>query len=136
MPAAGAAAWAGGLLALLAPLRVALWVAILALLALLALLVATAVRREAGARGIVRAAAAWLVVAAAVGGTALLRDADVAAGPVAALAPSRARTATVLPRRTPRHVSSPITSTGARVWIRRPPASSSRTLPSSITRSP
>ena len=89
MPAAGAAAWAGGLLALLAPLRVALWVAILALLALLALLVATAVRREAGARGIVRAAAAWLVVAAAVGGTALLRDADVAAGPVAAMAPSR-----------------------------------------------
>ena len=37
----------------------------------------------------VRAAAAWLVVAAAVGGTALLRGADVASGPVAALAPSR-----------------------------------------------
>ena len=86
MPAAGAAAWAGGLLALLAPLQVTLGVAALGLLALLA---ATAVRRDAGGRGILRAAAAWLVVAAAVGGTALLRDADVASGPVAALAPSR-----------------------------------------------
>ena len=86
MPSAGAAAWGGGLLALLAPLPLTLGVVVLGTVALLA---ATAVRRNARGRGIVRAAAAWLVVAVAVGGTALLRDADVAAGPVAALAPSR-----------------------------------------------
>ncbi|MET1059827.1 MAG: ComEC/Rec2 family competence protein [Nocardioides sp.] len=86
MPAAGAAAWSGGLLAMLAPLPVTVGVAAVSVVALLA---AIGVRRDAAGQGIVRAVAAWLVVAAAVGGTALLRDADVASGPVAALAPHR-----------------------------------------------
>ena len=63
-----------------------------------------------------RAAAAWLVVAAAVGGTALLRDAEVAAGPVAALAPSRAAVqAEVVVTSDPRTVSGQY---GDRVMLR------------------
>ena len=91
MPAAGLAAWGGGLLALLAPLPVTVGVAAAGLVAVLAVV---GVRRGPEGlgperAGTARAVAAWLLVAAAVGGSALLRDADVATGPVAALAPSR-----------------------------------------------
>ena len=86
MPAAGVAAWGGGLVALLAPLPVTSGVAAAGVVAVLA---AVGVPRRPEGHGLARAAAAWLLVAAAVGGSALLRDAEVATGPVATLAPSR-----------------------------------------------
>lgn len=80
MPALGAAAWAGGLLGLLAPAPVLVGV-LLALVLLLA-----ALRRRAGAL----VGAACLMAAAATAGTATLHVAGLGGGPVAALAEDRA----------------------------------------------
>ncbi|HEY9563527.1 MAG TPA: ComEC/Rec2 family competence protein [Nocardioides sp.] len=79
MAAAGAAAWLGGLGGLLAP-RATLLAGVVA--GLLALVIA-------GRPGMRRAIAAWLLVALAVGTSAVLRDMSVGSGPVATLAPMR-----------------------------------------------
>src|SRR6188474_70777 len=91
MPAVGAAAWAGGLAAALLPTG---GVCLLAGAAAGGWLLAWSSRRAGavgagraatGGAGLLLAAGAWLLVAVAVGSSALLRDAGIAAGPVAAL---------------------------------------------------
>jgi competence protein ComEC len=95
MPAVGAAAWAGGLAAALLPTGGA---CLLVGAAAGGWLLAWSVRRArtagagrgaTGGAGLLLAAGAWVLVAVAVGSSALLRDAGIAAGPVAALAPTR-----------------------------------------------
>ena len=85
MAVTGLAAWAGGLLAAIAPGRVAI-----ALLSLcLAVLVGAAFVRQPGVRRLLPAATAWLLVAVAVAASAELRGTAVADGPVARAAPMR-----------------------------------------------
>ncbi|QIX28768.1 DUF4131 domain-containing protein [Nocardioides sp. JQ2195] len=80
MPAAGLAAWVGGLGGLLAPVPAVLGAVALTLVAL----------RLVGSARLRRSVVAWFLVALAVGSCAWLRDLAVREGPAAELAPTRA----------------------------------------------
>ena len=80
MPAAGLAAWLGGLGGLLAPRSAAIAVAVLTV-------VAMALGRTSDVR---RTIVAWAMIALAVGASAALRDLAVESGPVTALSETRA----------------------------------------------